>query len=146
MGLSEADAAKKIQAAARGCAQRQLLLLSKAEPRKHIVHGRCSSTMHRMQENAVPLLLGICVALIWVNVDPDSYGKVLGTRSDTIRLWPGAELFGHPITIRASPGFQSRRVYRVATAVHTRRSVVRRRDPTGAPSNPVPRRGYQITS
>ena len=54
--------------------------------------------MHAIQANAVPLLLGIVLALIWCNVDPASYDRALGTSPNAYVLF-GWELLGHKITI-----------------------------------------------
>ena len=95
--LTEHEAATVLQAAARGRLQRKIA--ATAPPRKKVEHGKVATMMHRLQANAVPLQLGIVLALLWANLHPDSYERILGTRADTIRLWPGANLFGHPLTI-----------------------------------------------
>lgn len=95
--LTEHEAATVLQAAARGRLQRKIT--ATAPPRKKVEHGKVATMMHRLQANAVPLQLGIVLALLWANLHPDSYEIILGTRADTIRLWPGANLFGHPLTI-----------------------------------------------
>ena len=95
--LSESDAANFVQKLARGRLQRSIT--KKAKPRKLVDHGKIATVVHRLQANAVPLQLGIVLALIWANAHPESYELVLGTRSDTIRLWSNAEAFGHPLTI-----------------------------------------------
>lgn len=86
-----------VQKHARGYVARKLL--QQKLQLKVVSHGQCMRILHRLQAAAVPLLLGIVIALLWANVDYDSYVKILGTSSTTVRLWPGAELFGHPITI-----------------------------------------------
>ena len=41
--------------------------------------------MHFLQVNAIPLLLGIVIALIWANADPASYERIVGAGPTAIR-------------------------------------------------------------
>ena len=43
--------------------------------------------VHFAQTNALPLLSGIVVALIWCNVDPESYAYVLGNGHHTFAIF-----------------------------------------------------------
>jgi hypothetical protein len=74
--LSESEAAGVLQSVARRLQRRYA---KKAPPRKKVEHGKVATLIHRLQANAVPLQLGIVLALVWANVHQDSYERVVGT-------------------------------------------------------------------
>jgi len=62
--------------------------------------GKLGAIVHIMQKYSLPLLSGIVIALIWINVHPYSYEVVLGTDHDIAwRITGDWTLMGHPITI-----------------------------------------------
>ena len=58
--------------------------------------------LHTLQVNAVPLLSGIALALIWVNAAPSSYEYLWGVDSHADHLMifgKSASIFGHKVTL-----------------------------------------------
>eukprot|EP00929_Paragymnodinium_shiwhaense_P024519 TRINITY_DN15050_c0_g2_i1.p1 TRINITY_DN15050_c0_g2~~TRINITY_DN15050_c0_g2_i1.p1 ORF type:complete len:624 (+),score=139.80 TRINITY_DN15050_c0_g2_i1:104-1975(+) len=67
--------------------------LEAAEP-PAVKKGKCAVFIGKMQKYAVPLLSGILVALVWANLDHDSYHWVMDEP-----IFPEAEVVGHPVSL-----------------------------------------------
>ena len=62
---------------------------------------RLGKWMHFMQANAIPLLLGIVIALIWCNVDPASYERIVGAGHGALRIF--GEVRAHTTMMQQRP-------------------------------------------